>query len=59
MSASTETLIEQIKLTEELIATTEAAGRDTSVYKTDLRHLQRRLQAASEALTEGRQILKD
>lgn len=58
MSASTERLVEQIKLTEELIATAEASGQDTSVYKADLKYLQRKLQVATEALTESRQILK-
>ena len=58
MSASTERLVEQIKTTEEAIKLNEGSGQDTSTLKAELRQLQRRLQVASEALTEGRQILK-
>ena len=58
MSASTERLVEQIRATEEAIKAADVSGHDSSGLKTDLRHLQRKLQVASEALTEGRQILK-
>jgi len=58
MSASTERLVEQIKLTEQAIVAAEAAGADSSSLKTDLRYLQRKLQVCNEALTEGKQVLK-
>lgn len=58
MSASTERLVEQIKLTEQAIAEAEKAGKDPSGLKHDLKHLQRKLQVSNEALTEGKQVLK-
>ncbi len=58
MSASTERLVEQIRLTEQAIAAAEAAGTDASSLKADLRHFQRKLQVSNEALTEGKQVLK-
>lgn len=58
MSAATETLVEQIRLVEETIALVESQGKDTSLLKADLKHLQRKLQTCSEALTEGKRILK-
>lgn len=58
MSASTERLVEQIRACEAAIASSEAQGLDASSLKSDLKQLQRKLQVASEALTEGKQILK-
>ena len=58
MSASTENLVEQIRQTELAIVTAESAGYDASSLKRDLQHLQRKLQTASEALTEGKRVLK-
>lgn len=60
MSASTERLVEQIRLTEEAL---EVARRDSDVrliveIERDLKQLQRTLAASNEALVEGRQILK-
>jgi len=59
MSASTERLVEQIKLIEQAIAAAEAAGTDALPLKADLRHYQRKLSASNEALNEGKQVLKD
>ena len=58
MPASTERLVERIRSVEEAISAVEATGGDTSVLKNELLELQRRLQVASEALTEGKRILK-
>lgn len=58
MSASTETLIEQIRTTEEAIRIAEARGQDASGLKQDLKYLQRKLQVCNEALTEGKHLLK-
>lgn len=58
MSASTENLVTQIGLLEEAIAAQERAGQDASALKADLKRYQRKLQAASEALNEGKQVLK-
>lgn len=58
MSASTERLVEQIRACEAAIASAETQGLDASSLRSDLKHLQRKLQTASEALTESKQILK-
>ena len=58
MSAATESLVEQIRSVEEAIALVESQGKDASLLKADLRQLQRRLQTCSDALTEGKRILK-
>jgi hypothetical protein len=58
MSASTEQLVEQIKATEAAIVVAEGGGKDVTVLKADLRQLQRRLHVATEALTEGKHVLK-
>lgn len=59
MSASTERLIEQIGLVEASIVLAESREDDATVLKAELRQLQRRLHVASEALAEGRHVLKD
>jgi hypothetical protein len=58
MSASTENLVIQIGLLEETIAAQERVGQDVSALKEDLKRYQRKLQAASEALNESKQVLK-
>ena len=58
MSASTENLVQQIRLLEEAIRVAEANGQDSSNLKADLKYAQRKLATCNEALTEGRQILK-
>jgi hypothetical protein len=60
MSASTERLVEQIRLTEETLALAKRDGNQLLVAQceTDLRVLRKSLVNANEALTEGKQVLK-
>ena len=61
MSASTEKLLEQIKLTEEALAVARrdaGAGAVVAQCEADLKYLQRKLQVCNEALTEGKHVLK-
>lgn len=58
MSASTERLLEQIKLIEVAIATAESQGQDPSTLRDDLKYYQQKLATCNEALTEGKTILK-
>lgn len=58
MSAHTERLLEQIRLLEQRLA---EPGLDTPTQvacSNELRNLRRQLSSATEALTEGKQILK-
>lgn len=49
----------QIRLLEEAIAAYEhTGGQDVSALKADLKHYQRKLQAATEALNENKRVLK-
>jgi hypothetical protein len=60
MSASTEKLLEEIKLAEDALLTAERSG-DTvgaSGAKLALQVLRKHFNKANEALTEGKQILK-
>jgi hypothetical protein len=63
MSATTELLLEQIKLTEETLAVAKSDGRPESAVivsqcESNLKTLRAALASAAEALTEGKQILK-
>lgn len=60
MSASTERLLEQIKLVEEtlIVAKQDSQTAIVAQCEADLRVLRRSLSQANEALTEGKQILK-
>lgn len=61
MSASTEQLVEEIKLTEKALeeALTSGVGSTIDHVTRALHELRQRLTKANEALTEGKQILKD
>jgi len=58
MSASTERLVENIKLVEQAIIAARVAGSPTLELEADLKRLQRKLAVCNEALTEGKQLLK-
>lgn len=58
MSASTELLLEQIRQQEDAIRAAAESGHDTRTMREELKKLRQRLAQASEALTEGKQILK-
>jgi len=60
MSATTESLLEEIKNTEATLATCNASGDGTgaAVAVATLKKLRRQLSKASEALTEGKTLLK-
>jgi hypothetical protein len=61
MSATTERLLEQIKLTEETLAVAKRDGHAeiAEQCESDLDALRRSLASANQALTEGKQLLKD
>ena len=61
MPATTEHLLEEIKRTERALETDKAEGNQPGVESLtkQLSELRQRLAKANEALTEGRQILKD
>jgi len=58
MSATTQILIEQISQLKERIASARRLGQNTAELETQCSELSKKLTAASEALNEGRQILK-
>lgn len=58
MSATTEALVEQIKVLETQIAAEASTSHRLPALNEQLRRLQKQLTTANEALTEGRQILK-
>jgi hypothetical protein len=60
MSATTENLLERIKLTEEtlLVAKRTGAVEIIAQCETDLKVLRSSLMKASEAIAEGKQLLK-
>lgn len=59
MSATTERLLEQIKLTEETLATAKSYGQVALIEQceADLTRLRQSLLSANEALNEGKQSL--
>lgn len=61
MSAKTENLLQEIKLAEDALKTAEACGDKVGAdgARLALSVLRKRLMQANEALSEGRQILKD
>ena len=58
MSASTENLLQRIKEVQEKISVSEKEGNDPSELIEQLSVLNSKLQAASQALNESKQILK-
>ncbi len=60
MSATSETLFENIRKTEELLAEATASGDAVAVSRLEktLKELQKQFAAATDALTEGKQVLK-
>lgn len=58
MSARTEQLVERIKLLEEELTEGKLDLNTTVLKNNELRTLRKQLSTASEALTEGKQILK-
>lgn len=58
MSATTELLLEQIRQQEDAIRAAAESGHDTKSMREELKRLRQRLAQASEALNEGKQILK-
>lgn len=58
MSATTEILVEQIKIIEEAIAAAKAKGCDSSSLEEDLRNLRVRLTSTVSMLNENINILK-
>jgi hypothetical protein len=58
MSASTELLLEQIREQENAIRAAAESGHDTKSMRDELKLLRNRLDAANQALTEGKQLLK-
>jgi hypothetical protein len=58
MSATTELLLEQIRQQEDAIRAAAETGHDTKSMREELQRLKARLAAASQALNEGKQILK-
>ena len=58
MSATTELLLEQIRQQEDAIRAAAETGHDTKSMREELGRLKKRLAQASEALNEGKQILK-
>lgn len=58
MSATTQSLMEQVEELRVTIALKEMKGEDVSSLKEKLSSLHEKLLIASQALNEGRQILK-
>ena len=58
MSATTQSLMEQVEELRTSITVKEMRGEDVTQLKESLRSLQERLFAASQALNENKQILK-
>ena len=58
MSATTEILVEQIKVMEEAIASANAKGWDSSRLEEDLRNLRVKLTSTVSMLNENINILK-
>lgn len=59
MSASTQLLLEQITQQEDAIRAAAESGHDTKTMCEELKRLRTRLAAASQALNENKQLLKD
>ncbi len=59
MSARTEQLVEDIATLEQKITEEPKGSRNIVMLREHLMKLQKELSSASEALTEGKQILKD
>jgi hypothetical protein len=57
MSASTEQLVEKIRAVEQQIATEPHGSRNITMLQEHLLTLQKQLNSANEALTEGKQTL--
>lgn len=58
MSARTEQLVEQIHLLEQRLASGSLDATTSIMISEELKQLRKQLSSASDALTEGKQILK-